>query len=85
MEIHNNLHHSILSYLLDMTITNRPRQQPIEGIGSEKVHMILRRCEVGKLSVKGSDCSGLKLIPLTDEQKNVLNLFDCNYIVRGNF
>ena len=57
-----------------MTITNRPRQQPIEGIGSEKVHMILRRCEVGKLSVKGSDCSGLKLMPLTDEQKNV-----CNY------
>src|SRR3990170_7253125 len=76
----------ILSYLLDMTITNRLRQKPIEGIGSvEKVHRILRRCEVGKLSVKGSDCSVLKLMPLTDEQKNVLKLFDCNYIVRGEF
>jgi transposase len=76
----------ILSYLLDLTITNRLRQKPIEGIGSvEKVLRILRGCEVGKLSVKGSDCTGLKLMPLTDEQKNVLKLFDCNYIVRGEF
>jgi transposase len=73
----------ILSYLLDMTITNRLRQKLIEGIGSvEKVHRILRRCEVGKLSVKGSDCGGLKLMPPTDEQKNVLKLFDCDYLVR---
>jgi len=76
----------ILSYLLDVTVTNRLRQKPIEGIGSvDKVHRILRGCEVGKLSVKGSDCSGLKLMPLTDEQKNVLKRFDCNYIVRGEF
>ncbi len=76
----------ILSYLLDVTVTNRLRQEPIEGIGSvDKVHSILKRCEVGKLSVKGSDCSGLKLMPLTDEQKNILKLFDCNYIVRGEF
>jgi transposase len=76
----------ILSYLLDMTVTNRLRQKPIEGIGSvEKVYKTLRRCEVGKLSVKGTDCDGLKLMPTTDEQKNVLKLFDCNYIVRGEF
>jgi transposase len=76
----------ILSYLLDVTVTNRLRQEPIQGIGSmEKVYRILRRCEVGKLSVKGSDCNGLKLMPLTDEQKSVLTLFDCNYIVRGEF
>lgn len=76
----------ILSYLLDVTITNKLRQKPIEGIGSvDKVHRILRGCEVGKLSVKGSECSGLKLMPLMDEQKSVLKLFDCNYIVRGEF
>lgn len=76
----------ILSYLLDVTVTNRLRQKPIEEIGSvEKVHRILRRCEVGKLSVKGSDRSGLKLMPITDEQKSVLRLFDCNYIVKGEF
>lgn len=76
----------ILSYLLDVTITNRLRQKPIEEIGSvEKVHRILRRCEVGKLSVKGSDRTGLKLMPITDEQKSVLRLFDCNYIVKGEF
>ena len=76
----------ILSYLLDLTITNRLRQTPIEGIGSvEKVHRILRRCEVGKLSVKGSDCNGLKLMPLKDGQKSVLKLFDCDYLVRRDF
>jgi len=76
----------ILSYLLDVTITNRLRQEPIEEMGSvDKVHRILRRCEVGKLSVKGSDCSGLKLMPITDEQKSVLKLFDCNYIVKNEF
>jgi transposase len=76
----------ILSYLLDVTVTNRLRQKPIEGIGSvDKVHRILGRCEAGKLSVKGFDCSGLKLMPLTDEQKSVLTLFDCNYIVKKEF
>ncbi len=76
----------ILSYLLDMTITNRLRQKPIEGVGSvEKLHRILRGCEVGKLRVKGYDRSGLKLMPLTEEQKNILKSFDCNYIVRGEF
>jgi len=76
----------ILSYLLDVTVTNRLRQKPIEGIGSvDKVHRILRGCEVGKLSVKGFDCSGLKLMPLTDEQKSVLKLFDCDYLVRRDF
>jgi hypothetical protein len=70
----------------DLTITNRLRQKPIEGIGSvEKVHRILRRCEVGKLSVKGSDCGGLKLMPPTDEQKSILKLFDCDYLVRRDF
>jgi hypothetical protein len=76
----------ILSYLLDITVANRLRQQPIERIGSmEKVYRILRRCEVGKLSVRGTDRDGLKLMPLTDEQKNILKLFDCNYIVKGDF
>ena len=65
---------------------HRLRQKPIEGIGSvDKVHRILRRCEAGKLSVKGADCSGLKLMPITDEQKSVLKLFDCNYIVNKEF
>jgi transposase len=76
----------ILSYLLDVTVTNRLRQKPIEGVGSvDKVHRILGRCEAGKLGVKGYDCSGLKLMPITDEQKSVLTLFDCNYIVKKEF
>jgi hypothetical protein len=35
--------------------------------------------------VKGTDCCGLKLMPITDEQKSVLRLFDCNYIVKNKF
>jgi transposase len=76
----------ILSYLLDVTVTNRLRQKPIEGIGSvDKVHKILRGCEVGKLRMKGDDCGGLKLMPLTDGQKSVLKLFDCDYLMRRDF
>ena len=38
----------ILSYLLDITVTNKIRQKPIEDISSvEKVHNTLRRCELG--------------------------------------
>ena len=37
------------------------------------------------MDMKGTDCSGLKLMPLTDEQKSVLKLFDCDYLVRRNF
>ena len=76
----------ILSYLLDMTVTNKLRQKPIEGIGSVgKVYRILRRCEVGRLSVKGTDCSGLKLMPLMDGQKSIMELFDCSYLARKDY
>ena len=69
-----------------MTVTNKLRQRPIEGIGSvEKVHKILRRCEIGKLGVKGTECSGLKLMPLTDEQSSILKLFDSNYLARRDY
>jgi len=76
----------ILSYLLDITVTNKLRQRPIEGIGSvEKVHKILRRCEIGKLGMKGTEYSGLKLMPLTDEQSSILKLFDSNYLARIDY
>jgi transposase len=76
----------ILSYLLDMTVTNKLREQPIEGIGSvRRVHKTLKRSEIGKISVKGTKYSGKKLIPPTEEQKSILKLFDCGYLTEGSY
>ena len=76
----------ILSYLLDMTVTNKLREQPIEGIGSvRRVHKTLKRSEIGKISVKGTKYSGKKLIPPTEEQKSILELFDCGYLTEGSY
>lgn len=76
----------ILSYLLDMTVTNKLREQPIEGIGSvRRVHKTLKRSEIGKISVKGTKYSGKKLIPPTEEQKSILELFDCGYLAEGSY
>jgi transposase len=76
----------ILSYLLDITVTNKLREQPIEGIGSvRKVHKTLKRSEIGKISVNGTKYSGKKLIPTTEEQKSILELFDCGYLVEASY
>jgi transposase len=76
----------ILSYLLDMTVTNKLREQPIEGIGSvRRVHKTLKRSEIGKISVNGTKYSGKKLIPPTEEQKSILELFDCGYLAEGRY
>ncbi len=76
----------ILSYLLDMTVTNKLREQPIEGIGSvRKVHKTLKRSEIGEISVKGTKYSGKKLIPPMEEQKSILKLFDCGYLAEGSY
>jgi transposase len=76
----------ILSYLLDMTVTNKLREKPLEGVGSmNKVYRILSRCEVGKLSVRGTDCRGLRLMSLTEEQKSILKLFGCGYLVKNDY
>ena len=76
----------ILSYLLDVTVTNKLREQPIEGIGSvRRVHKTLKSSEIGKISVKGTKYSGKKLIPPTEEQKSILELFDCGYLAEGSY
>ncbi len=85
---HVRAHYTIcvLSYLLDLTVTNKLREQPIEGIGSvRRVHKTLKRSEIGKISVNGTKYSGKKLIPTTEEQKSILELFDCGYLVEGSY
>jgi len=71
----------ILSYLLDVTITNKLRESRIEGVSSvNKLYRILERCEIGKLGLKGDKSRILKLTTMTDVQKNILEMFNCKYL-----
>jgi transposase len=76
----------ILSYLLDMTITNKLKERPIDEVGSaRKVHKTLSRCELGKVSVNGTNRSGLRLMPLTADQKSIMELFNCSYLAKSSY
>ncbi|MEA3281893.1 MAG: transposase, partial [Euryarchaeota archaeon] len=71
----------IMSYLLDVTITNKLREDRIEGVGSvNKMYRILERCEIGKLGLKGDKSRILKLTTMTNAQKNILEMFNCKYL-----
>ena len=71
----------ILGYLLDVTVTNKLREAPVRDVSSvSKVYSTLARCEIAKLGVRGIKCEGKKLMPLTDVQKNIMELFNCKYL-----
>jgi len=71
----------ILSYLLDVTITNKLRENRIEGVSSvDKMYRILERCEIGKLGLKGDKSRILKLTTMTTAQKNILEMLNCKYL-----
>jgi len=76
----------ILAYLLDVTVTNRLREAPVEDVGSvRKVYSMLERCEVAMLGVRGTKCEGKKLMPVTDVQKNILQMFNCKYLRESQY
>ncbi len=64
-----------------MSITNKLRENRIEGVGSvNKMYRILERCGIGKLGLKGDKSWILKLTTMTDAQKNILEMFNCKYL-----
>jgi transposase len=76
----------ILSYLLDITITNKLRENMIKGVTSvSKVYRILERCEIGKLGLKGNKSRILKLSSMTSVQKNIMDLFNCKYLIMSKY
>jgi transposase len=76
----------ILSYLLDVTITNKLRENRIEGVSSvNKVYRILERCEIGKLGLKGEKSRMLKITPMTSVQKNIMEMFNCKYLGMNDY
>ena len=87
-DCHVRAHYTIciLGYLLDVTVTNRLRERPVEAVSSVgKVHSTLARCEVAKLGVRGTECVGRKLMPPTGVQKSIMQLFDCKYLTEGRY
>ena len=69
------------SYLLDVSITNKLRENWIEGVSSvNKMYRILERCEIGKLGLKGDKSRILKLTSMTNTQKKIMEMFNCKYL-----
>ncbi len=76
----------ILAYLLDVTVTNRLREAPVEDVSSvRKVYSTLERCGVAKLGVRGTKCEGRKLMHVADVQKNILQMFSCKYLRESGY
>ena len=76
----------ILAYLLDVTVTNRLREAPVEDVGGvRKVYSTFGRCEVAKLGVRGTKCEGKKLMPVTDVQKSIMGMFNCRYLGESEY
>jgi len=84
---HVRAHYTIcvLSYLLNITVTNRLREANIDLKSSQKIYEILRDGIIGKMSVKSTGEESLNLMQLQSQQKMILELFQCEGIVDKNY
>jgi len=84
---HVRAHYTIcvLSYLLNITVTNRLREANIDIRSSQKIYEILRDGIIGKMSVKSTGEESLNLMQLQSQQKMILELFQCEGIVDKNY
>ena len=82
---HVRAHYTIcvLSYLLDITIANRLREKDIGIKSPQKVYEILMKGVVGKISIKNNFEESLKLMNLQPCQKNILQLFQSESVVKN--
>ena len=84
---HVRAHYTIcvLSYLLNITVTNRLREANIDLRSSQKTYDILRDGIIGKISLKSTDEESLNLMQLQSQQKMILELFHCEGIVEKRY
>ena len=84
---HVKAHYTIcvLSYLLNITVTNRLREANIDLRSSQKTYDILRDGIIGKISLKSTDEESLNLMQLQSQQKMILELFHCEGIVEKRY
>jgi transposase len=84
---HVRAHYTIcvLSYLLNITVTNRLREANIDIKSSQKTYDILRDGIIGKLSLKSTGEESMNLMQLQSQQKIILEMFQCEGIVEKNY
>ena len=84
---HVKAHYTIcvLSYLINITVTNRLREANIDIRSSQKTYEILRDGIIGKMSLKSSGEESLNLMQLQSQQKKILELFQCEGIVEKSY
>lgn len=84
---HVRAHYTIcvLSYLLNITVTNHLREANIDIRSSQKTYDILRDGIIGKMSLKSTGEESLNLMQLQSQQKKILELFQCEDIVEKNY
>lgn len=71
----------ILSYLLNMTITNKLREHKMEEMRSvRKAYRTLRRCRIGRLRISGTKHAPTKIVTPKPPEKELLKLFECEYL-----
>jgi len=72
----------ILSYLLDITIANRLKEVDIGVKSTQKVYDILKDGIIGNITIKSTGDEFLKLMSPRSQQKEILELFQSENIVR---
>jgi transposase len=84
---HVRAHYTIcvLSYLLDITVTNRLRAANIDVKSPQKVYKILMDGIIGRITIKSRDEGFLKLMKLRSEQKRILELFQSMSIIEKHY
>ena len=84
---HVRAHYTIcvLSYLLNISVTNRLREANIDIKSSQKTYDILREGIIGKMSLKSTGEESLNLMQLQSQQKMILELLQCEGIVEKNY
>jgi transposase len=80
---HVRAHYTIcvLSYLLNVTVTNHLREANTDIKSSHKIYEILRDGIIGKMSLKSTGDESLNLMQLQSQQKMILELFQCDGLV----
>lgn len=81
---HVRAHYTIcvLSYLLDITITNRLKEMDIGVKSTQKVYEVLKAGIIGKITIKSAGDEFPKLMTLQSQQKAILELFRSENVVR---
>lgn len=81
---HVRAHYTIcvLSYLMDITIANRLREEDIRIKSPQKVYETLRRGIIGMIKEYDGGREILKLVRPQVEEIQLLNMFECRYIIR---